>query len=31
MVMQLIRDYEDVQAVNTQLEKMCVRPTNYRL
>lgn len=31
MVMQLIRDYEDLQAVNTQLEKMCVRPTNYRL
>ncbi len=24
MVLQLIRDYEDVQAVNTQLEKMCV-------
>lgn len=24
MVMQLIRDYEDVQAVNAQLEKMCV-------
>lgn len=30
MVMQLIRDYEDVQAVNAQLEKMYVRRAGLR-